>query len=339
VKKPDAPVTARDVAALAGVGLSTVSNVLNRPEVVAADTLRRVLQAIDELGYIRNDTARSLRLGRSRAVGLVMSETTTPFFDELIRSATRTLADRGYAALVGNSTQDRFVERGLLSLFEAQRVRGLLIAPVTGTPQNLDGLARRGLPVVSVDVPTPEAEHCSVAVNDALGGRLVIDHLADLGRRRIAIVRGPIDFPQVTERIRGAREAAAVNEVDLRVITTSTYYGDAGGEAVAAILAEPESERPDAVFAVNDPLAMGILAALMDAGLTVPRDIPVVGYDDVALALLGRMPLTTVRQPVQELGRRAALLLIDEMEGDDQHQHQAVLFEPELVIRASTVIS
>lgn len=331
-----APVTARHVAERAGVALSTVSNVLNRPEIVSPDTLARVRAAIDELGYVRNDAARSLRLGRSRAVGLVLSEATSPFFDELARAAGSALSEHGFVPLVGNSVQDPDAEAELIRLFEAQRVQGILVSPVGPLPPTLDDLARRGVAVVSVDVPVESARFCSVAVDDEKGARLVVDHLVAAGRRRIALVRGPADLPQVAARVRGARAAASRAGAALEEIVAGSYFGEAGVAAGGRIL-EMGAERPDAVFAVNDPLAMGVLAALVDGGVRVPDDIAVVGYDDVPLASLGRLPLTSVRQPVATMGATAADMLVAELRGERHHRHRAVTLDPELIVRASSV--
>ena len=154
-------VTVRDVATMAGVSLSTVSNVLNRPDRVASATRARVTDAIEHLGYIRNDAARALRLGESRAVGLVISESTSPFYAEIIRSAATVLADRGYSALVGSAYQDAASAERLVQLFEAQRVDGLLLNPFTATPGFRTAI-RRGAPTVYVDADAPDSAHCSV---------------------------------------------------------------------------------------------------------------------------------------------------------------------------------
>ncbi|OUM45568.1 LacI family DNA-binding transcriptional regulator [Arthrobacter sedimenti] len=330
-------VTVRDVASRAGASVSTVSNVLNRPEAVAPETLARVLAAIDELGYVRNDAARALRLGESRAVGLIVSEASSPFFADVVQAAGGALAQGGYASLLGNSVQDIGVEKSLIELFESQRVRGLLIAPMSQQQPALVSLAARGVPVVYLDVPSPQSLYCSVAVDDSLGAQLAVRHLAAQGRTHIAVVRGPARLPQIEERARGAREAAADAGVRFEEITASGYFVPAGLEAGAVIASRKPSNRPDAVLAVNDLLAMGTISALIDRGVDVPGDIAVVGYDDISVAAVARVPLTTIRQPAREIGARAAALLIAEIEGDETHSHEATVFAPELVIRASSV--
>ena len=195
-------VTVRDVAARARASVSTVSNALNRPEAVAPETLARVMAAIDELGYVPNDAARALRLGESRAIGLIVSEASSPFFAEVVQAAGEHLGKKGYASLLGNSVQSSDIEQSLIKLFESQRVRGLLIAPMSERQPALESLAARGVPIVYLDVPSPDSRYCSVAVDDSLGARLAIQHLISQGRQHIAVVRGPADLPQIKERVR-----------------------------------------------------------------------------------------------------------------------------------------
>jgi LacI family transcriptional regulator len=330
-------VTVRDVAARAGVGLSTVSNVLNRPDAVAPHTLARVQQAIEDLGYVRNDAARSLRLGASRAVGVVVSEASSPFFAEVTQAASLTLGAAGYSTLLGNAVQDATIERQLLELFEAQRVRGLMISPLGADPPGLASIVSRGVPVIFLDLPADEERFCSVAVDDERGATLALQHLLSIGRRKIALVRGPAEMPQIGSRAKGARTYAAQNAMGFEEIVTSGYFVQAGLEAAAVIAGRRPDSRPDAIFAVNDLLAMGVVSGLLDHGIAVPAEIAVVGYDDVSVAAVARVPLTTLRQPARDIGNRAASLLIAEMEVTGSHRHESTRFLPELVVRASTV--
>lgn len=329
--------TVRHVAARAGVGLSTVSNVLNRPEAVAPATYARVMAAIEELGYVRNDAARALRLGESRAVGVIVADASSPFFADVTVAAGQALSEHGYSMLVGNSLHDAKVERGLIDLFEAQRVGGLLISPLTERPKGLGTFAGRGIPVVYIDVAAPVADYCSVAVDDAFGARLAVEHLASVGRKRLVLIRSDVDIPQIRERIRGAMSAAAELGITIEEITTSSGNVQGGAEAAAVIVGRTGARAPDGLFAVNDMLAMGAMAALIDRGVRVPSDIAVVGLDDSDMAVAARLPLTTVRRPARELGVRAAALLLEEIRTDDEHPHESTLFAPELVVRASTI--
>lgn len=330
-------VTVRDVAARAGVGLSTVSNALNRPHALAPETLARVQAAIDDLGYVRNDAARSLRLGSSRAIGIIVSEASSPFFADVTQAATLALGSRNYSTLVGNAVQSASIEKQLIELFESQRVRGLLIAPMSDNPPGLSNIVKRGVPVIFLDLSATTDEFCSVAVDDTLGATLAMQHLRSLGRARVALVRGPEGLPQIESRAAGALEFALAHDMRLEEVVTSGYFVKAGLEAAAVVASRRPSERPDAIFAVNDLLAMGVVSGLLDRGIDVPGDIAVIGYDDVSVAAVARVPLTTLRQPARDIGARAASLLMDEIESPETHQHESTRFVPELIVRASTV--
>lgn len=330
-------VTVRDVAASAKVSLSTVSNVLNRPHRVAPETLARVQSAINDLGYIRNDAARALRLGESRAIGFVVTDVTSPFYSDVMQSASQVLASQDYTVLVGSAFHQEETVASLVELFEAQRVRGLLINPIRYPTDVLNGIERRGVPMVYVDMTSPAPGSCSVSVDHEAGGRLAIHHLHSLGRTSVALVRGPAELQQISARLRGAR--AACEELGLRCeeITTSTYFVRGGIQAGSVIASRSKATRPDAVFAANDVLAMGVLAALTDRRIDVPNEIAVVGYDDTEMSVAGRIPLTTIRQPADDIGTRAATLLIQEIEHRHRHEHEHTSFSPELVVRASTL--
>lgn len=329
--------TVRDVAARAGVSLSTVSSVLNNPDRVAPATRARVQEAIRELGYIRNDAARALRLGESKAVGMVVSESTSPFYSEIIRAADGVLSSSGYTCLVGSAYHDQSSLDRLVRLFEAQRVRGLLINPFSADSSVLDALMGRGLPVVHVDARASLSAHCSVMTDHVAGGRMAIQHLAALGRRHVALVRGPTEVSQITLRMQGAREACAELGIQCEEIATSTYFVRGGIHAGEVIASRPASKRPDSVFAANDIIAMGALTALAERGVRVPQDIAVIGYDDTDFALAARVPLTTLRQPAREIGSRTAALLLEEIDHSPDHRHEETVLLPELVVRDSTL--
>jgi DNA-binding LacI/PurR family transcriptional regulator len=198
----------REVALHAGVSVGTVSNVLNRPEAVATKTRQRVLAAIAELGYVRNDSARQLRAGRSRSVAMVVLDIANPFFTDVVRGA-ETATDRARISLsLFNSGESAERERRHLDQVEEQRVLGILITPVDDGPRSrLEQLAQRGMPVVLVDRGSRQAGRCSVTVDDVLGGRLAASHLLEAGHRRLAFLGGPATLRQVADRRDGWRPA------------------------------------------------------------------------------------------------------------------------------------
>jgi LacI family transcriptional regulator len=325
----------KDVAARAGVSLGTVSNVLNRPHLVAEGTRRRVLDAIAELGYVRNDHARQLRAGSSRSLGYVVLDASNPFFTDVARGVEEAAQEAGLSVYLCNSNDDPQRESGYLDLLLEQRVQGVLITPVEADAGRLSALTGRGIPVILVDRGAPGAELCSVAVDDVLGGELAATHLAEAGHRRIAFVGGPFALPQVTDRRDGAQRALA-GKAELIVLETTHMTVAEGRRAAERMAGLPVSRRPTAAFCANDLLALGFLQQLLWQGIDVPGGVAIVGYDDIAFAEAAAVPLTSVRQPRHLLGRAAAELLLEEVDGVG-HAHRQVVFEPELIVRASSV--
>ncbi|MFJ6097903.1 LacI family DNA-binding transcriptional regulator [Williamsia muralis] len=332
-------VSVRDVAAAAEVSVGTVSNVLNAPEKVAPTTVERVHRAIADLGFVRNDAARQLKAGRSRCVGLIVLDVGNPFFTDLARAAERRAAENRLTVLLGTSDDDPARERAYVETFDEQRVYGVLVSPVGDDLSRLAELYRRGTPVVLVDRRGEGSPFSSVAVDDVAGGRLACEHLCAVGRRRIAFIGGPAGLHQVADRLRGAREAVAeVQGAQLEVITTGALSVLAGRAAGEGIRSRPAADRPDAIFCANDLLAIGVLQALTMLGdVSVPGDIALIGYDDIDFAQSAVVPLSSIRQPSGQLGTHAVDLLLAETDRAPGAGPEHILFQPELVARASTV--
>ena len=329
----------KDVAALAGVSVGTVSNVLNRPEKVSTEVTLRVQAAIDKLGFVRNDAARQLRAGLSHSIGLVVLDAANPFFTELARGAEDRAAVEHFTVLVGNSNEDAGREAVYLDLFEQQRVRGVLLSPVGDVIPRLEQLRRRGIPTVLVDRQTENTSFSSVAVDDLAGGEMAVEHLLAVGRRRIAFVGGPESIRQVADRLAGARKAVAsvAPGASLEVIGTESLTVLSGRAAGEAIRLRPPADRPDAIFAANDLLAVGVLQGLMlMGGVKVPKEIALIGYDDIEFAGAAIVPLSSIRQPSALIGSTALELLLQEANPEPEFVPRQVLFPPELVVRAST---
>jgi len=333
-------VSIRDVAIRAGVSVGTVSNVLNRADKVSPAAAERVTAAIAELGYVRNDAARQLRAGRSTSVGLIVLDVRNPFFTDVLRGAEDAASLAGLSVLVGNSDENVARESAYLDLFEEQRVHGVLISPFGDVTPRLARLRSRGIPAVLVDRLSADRAFSSVSVDDVAGGRLAVEHLLDAGRSRVAFVGGPLEIRQVSDRLDGARQAVASRPgATLEVLTTAALTVLEGRLIGQAMLARPESERPDAVFAANDLVAMGLLQALvMNGTLLVPGDIALIGFDDIDFASAAVVPLSSVRQPSQLIGETALRILLEEA-ADPDLAPQQVVFQPELVVRASTTRS
>jgi LacI family transcriptional regulator len=330
-------VTIREVANIAKVSLGTVSNVLNKPSVVAPDTRKRVLDVIDATRFVRNTAAHQLRVGKSRTIGVVLLDIANPFFTEIVRGAEHVLREQNYVLMVCSTDESARREQRYLRVLEEHRVDGLLVSPVDSDLESAVAIAARGIPTVLLDRDGSSRGLCSAAVDDIRGAELAADHLFDMGHRAIALVNGPTTIRQCIDRLEGAkrsaRRAGPRGRVSLQEIVVGALTIDRGEGAVAALLAtEP---RPSAVMCANDLLAFGVLRGLAAAGVAVPDQMAVVGYDDVVFASMLSPSLSSVRQPKYELGVAAAELLLEEVAGAT-HEHRAVRFEPELVVRASS---
>jgi LacI family transcriptional regulator len=335
----------KDVAAQAGVSVGTVSNVLNRPGVVSETTRNRVLAAITELGFVRNESARHLRAGLSRTIAYVVIDAGNPFFTDVTRGVEEAARAAGLVVYLCNSDEDAGREGDYLDILLEQRVRGVLVTPVDHNTDRLGTLRGLGVPVVLVDRAAHDASSwCSVAVDDVEGGDLAVTHLVELGHRRIAFVGGPHSIPQVADRQTGALRALARSGLPpetLVVLDTTALNVAEGRRAGQRLIGLPARRRPTAIFCANDLIALGVLQQMTQQGVAVPDEMAIVGYDDIEFAAAAAVPLTSVRQPRHELGRMACELLMQEAAeatdgGLGDHVHRQVEFTPELVVRASS---
>ncbi|MGV1033835.1 MAG: LacI family DNA-binding transcriptional regulator [Microbacteriaceae bacterium] len=330
------PVSVKQVAAHAGVSVGTVSNVLNNPGRVTPATVNRVQASIESLGFVRNDAARQLRAGNSQTIGLIVLDVSNPFFTDLARGAEEAAEAAGYAVLLANSDEESERELRYLKLFEQQRVQGVLISPASELSHRLQKLRQHGVAIVLVDRESTDKSFSSVSVDDIAGGKLATDHLISQGRTRIVFVGGPIRLQQVVDRFQGATEAVKDKPaVSLEFIATDSLNASEGRRAAKRIL--QQQPRPDAVFAANDVLALGVMQGLIGEGnLRIPDDIALIGYDDISFAEAAVVPLSSIRQPSEQIGSRAVEILLNESE-NPRAESQHIRFQPELVVRASTL--
>ncbi|MBT0993844.1 LacI family transcriptional regulator [Cellulomonas sp. DKR-3] len=327
-----------DVARVAGVSVGTVSNVLNRPQVVAAATRARVEKAIAELGFVRNAAARSLAAGSSRTIAFVAADLTNTFFLDLARGAEEILEKAELNLVLANCDSREDKQRAYLDLFEEERVAGLLVAPRQDLAGQVLGPRARGMRVVLLNAEPPEPGVCSVQTDNRAGGYLAARHLIELGRTRL-LFAGARRFPAVVDRLEGARLAVAEAEgVTLEYLATVGVTTEDGRAVAESVLARDPAARPDGLLAGADLLALGVVqAAAADGSVAIPGDLAVVGYDNNRESWGSMTPLTTLDQAGVEMGREAARLLLEELREPAGHEHATVVMEPVLVPRASTL--
>lgn len=326
-----------DVARAAGVSLGTVSNTLNRPHTVSERTRKKVLAAIKKLDFVPNEGAASLRSGTSKMLGLVIPDVTNPIYAEITKGVADAAEAAGYAVILFNTDDQPDRELRQLEMLARHRSAGALIVPRKADERRLERLRNLGLHLVLIDRAASEHDGCSVSIDDVRGGLLAGTHLLESGRRRIVFVSGPALVPQAAGRLEGLRRALAAAHLDpdgyVEVDLEDTSFAD--GEHAASQIAEMV-DRPDGVFCINDQLAIGVIRGLARHGISVPTDISVVGYGDSAIAESGPVPLTTIRQPMVDLGRAAVGQLLSEVdEPAEEHHHSSTVFIPSLVVRSS----
>ena len=329
----------RSVAAAAGVSVATVSNVLNDPEKVAPETRERVLKAIADLGYVRNEAARHLRAGRSLSVGFIAYDITNPYFADMLGGFESVAEANSMRALIMNSAQSEKREATSISLMQELRAEGVVIAPLKALSLEVARLRRIGTSVVVADRREPEQNICSVACDDFQGGRLQARHLLETGHRRLAFVGGPLRRAQVQGRLTGVKAELAGMSAALTVIETDSLSSENGRLAAERLSGMPETDRPTAVACANDLVAFGVLQGFIALGVKVPDDISVIGYDDISFAGAAAIPLSSVRQPAYRIGVLAAGLMFDEIvarQVGGDHAHRHITVEPELIVRSST---
>jgi LacI family transcriptional regulator len=323
----------KQVAQHAGVAQGTVSHYLNHPERVSAEKAERIRVAIDELGFVPNSFGRQLRLGEGNAIAYIAPDY-NPFFSSLIEGVEARAAELGLAVFVANAHGRREREDEYLRLFESYRVRGMLVASYGQIEDRLAAVRRRGTPNVLIGGKAIADDQPSVGIDEVVGGRLAGEHLISLGRRRIAFVGGPLSIRQVAGRLQGVSEAVRNSPTTTLEIIDVVERTIAMGRRIGRELAErPPAQRPEAVFAVNDLLAIGILHAFVAARLSIPDDVAVIGYDDIEYAESSIVPLSSIRTPHESFGVAAVDLLLDNIDtGASRHE----VFVPELVVRTST---
>ena len=323
-----------DVARRAGVSPTTVSHVINQTRYVSPPVAERVRQAMTDLRYQPHGVARSLRRRRTHSLGMVVPDAANPFFAEVARGVETSAFALGYTVILCNSDGDLLKEQAYLDVLMEKRVDGIVFVAAGESHEHIQTLVEREIQVVVTDREMAGLEVDRVLVDNFDGGRQAAAHLIYHGHRRIACITGPHDLTPSAERYRGycrALDDAGIRH-DPGLIVHGDFHTDSGYLAVAELLELPD--RPTAIFACNDLLAIGVMAAVQEAGLRIPRNMAVVGFDDIALASYSIPRLTTVAQPSQKMGELAAQLLIARIENPNRAAERHLL-PTRLVIRES----
>jgi LacI family repressor for deo operon, udp, cdd, tsx, nupC, and nupG len=305
-----------EVARLAGVSIATVSRALGNPERVNAATRERVLEVVRRTGYTPNVAGRSLRAARSMMVLIMIPTFITPFFNDLLLGVERALWAHGYGLLISNLFADAGKERRLVDLVLAGQADGVLLLDGKIPQGAAASLVDAGVPMVAVGVPVFGHDLPAVLVENCVGGIAMARHLLALGHRRFGYVTGPDGNYSDAERWAGFSATLAEAGIDPTAVLRypGTFHVESGVEAGRAFLAS--APRPTAVFAASDMMAIGFMRAMHEAGLTIPGDVSVAGFDGIEFADYCEPPLTTIRQPREAMGKAAAELLIRVIRGE-----------------------
>jgi LacI family transcriptional regulator len=325
----------RDVAKLAGVAPITVSRVVNGADSVTEDTRQRVQQAIDQLHYVPNSLARSLRSRQSHTIALIVSDITNPFWTTVARGVEDTAAENDYRTILCNTDENPAKETNYLNLLVGRRVDGIIVAPATREKKRLSLLKQVQVSCVLIDRRVEGFKADLVYGDSRTGARLLLDHLIELGHRRITLINGPSTISTAQDRADGYRESLEQHglNVDESLIFQGEFKQESGYRLVKqALVCNP---RPTAIFAANNFIALGVLQALQEANLRVPEDIALVCIDDIPYLSAIDPFLTVAAQPAYEMGESAAQLLVERLTTNRTGKTREVVLAPQLIIRRS----
>ena len=328
-------VTIHDVAERAGVSATTVSHVINQTRRVSPELRQRVLDALDALGYQPNALARSLRRKQTFTIGLVIPDNANPFFAEMARGIEDEAFNSNYSVILCNSDGRIERESAALDVLLKRQVDGIILAPAGESASTVNMLNQRGTALVVIDRELPGSMADCVLADHQAGARTAVEHLINLGHRRIGCISGPGELAPSAARVDGYRTAlrAAGLRADPALLYPGNFSDHSGHQGAQVLLALPDP--PTAIFACNDLMAIGVIAAAAEHGIRVPEDLSVVGFDDIHLAAFFNPPLTSVAQPKYELGKVATALLVERLRDRSLPPRRCVL-QNRLMLRRST---
>ena len=329
-------VTMSDVARVAGVSATTVSHVVNKSRRIDPETERAVLAAIEETGYLSDRVARSLRTGKTKAIGLAVSAISNPYFGDVVHAIEKHVTANGHSLLLADTHDDPSYELRAVTDLLAHRPDGILIAPSSDPHEALDRIRRRRIPTVLIDRIYPGDGSWlfdSVGVENVEPTAALVDHLVNLGHTRIGMIAGKRGLQTTLERVKGFQMGLTRRGLDAsdRYIA---YGADDAGTAIDELLGL--GEAPTALVMGNNQVTIDSMARLVERGIRVPDDMSIASFDDFPWADLFHPRLTAIRQPVEELGSIAVTMLFERMESPDLEGRQ-VRLTPELIVRDSAI--
>ena len=334
------PVTIKDIAKIAGVSHTTVSRALHDSPVIAPNTIHRIKTIAGDLGYLPSAMGRGLKTRQTRALGVIVSSLADPFWSEVMQGIDAVLHPAGYSLIISASRRDKQREKEIVRAMGERRVDGVIMCSPPFDPEHGRSLHNYGLPMVVVNNQSAEDIQYSVYHDNEYGTRQVVRHLIDLGHRKIAFLGNQQGGRTTMERESGYRaemQAAGLPIPEGYVVMGPENTPAGGCSAAQQLIALPE--KPTAIVCYNDLMAVGVYSALYFAGLSVPRDLSVAGFDNLLISAFLTPPLTTFSQPMHQLGMEAARLLLSLLEehgGESPVPQQAICVRGELLVRGST---
>jgi LacI family transcriptional regulator len=328
-KKP----SLRDVAKLADVSVGTVSNVLNRPSNVSEETRLKVRNAIDILGFMPDGKMKS-KNSDSSVIGVIMPLSNNPFYEELTLGIEDAIAKAGLCVLIGYSREDAAIELQLLTSMIDAGFKGVIVSPVGSRNQVFEKFIEKNVRVGYISQTDDQPEQCSVSIDQVRGGYIGVEFLHQLGHKKVLWVSGPSHHHQSNQRFVGITQAAKEFDIDLSVMKSQSLDFMSGEQLGPVIVAA--GPLPDAIFAGNDSMAMGMINYFSSVGIKVPDQISILGYDNTSYAESGLIPLSTVSQTPYQLGATMGAQMVAELSAGIDHIHQHVVFQPQIIERSST---
>lgn len=331
-KANSSSVTIQQVAQQAGVSTATVSRVLNDSQLVSDDLKQRVRKVIEELGYYPNRSARNLRAKHVRKIGVLFADISNPFFTSVLAGIESVLQKAGYILILGNSNEDAHTEQLHLNAFLEEGVAGIILAATTTTRTRYEKLLEAGIPLLGIDRVVEGLKIDTVTINNIDAAYHATSHLIHLGHKRVAFIGGPEKMSTARYRLMGYQQAMGEAGHLTPQLAAGNFRQDGGYAAMSSLLDGPN--RPSAVVVANNLMTLGALQSIHERQLSIPKDIALVGFDDMPWGASIQPPLSVIAQPTFEMGTVAARLLLDRIQ-NPEHPMQRIILETQLIVRKS----